>query len=358
MKNEITNNELNAKIQKWFDDYLTETQGYIDPQYLYRILMHCQSGVERSIKRIQEYSSLSAMSQQAQNNLQQYKDDLAWYDALRTALKEYFLHYPSPPILPPTAPLIKIGGVIEEVEFTKGMICFDAEVYTTVSDELERKRQRDNIGALVAMSAQMLAGSQPHALINDGELKKQKSLHVKGKVDGKSFAGWVGMTDIRPGDYVEMAAMPDDDGYLIYAIINVTKSTISVTPRCTAGKSPYSLHLRVLFSFVFLLIFFIPGFMGFEFIPMLVVYVVTSLAFSAGMHKQMMDQRGPMFALYAQIADALEFPGGERFQLLQHCGKISKPKRDAGEIQPRKEGEIPAPQSGVTGYSHEYFYYY
>ncbi|MFU0920978.1 putative type VI secretion system effector [Kluyvera sichuanensis] len=348
---------IETELQEWMDRHLAETQGYCDIDDFLESLVFCDSSIEWNTKNVEKYTALVGTDPHAQDYIQESSDALAWSIALKKRLEEEIARFPPLPVLPPPEPLVKISGVVEEVTFTKGMICFDAEVYSTVRDELERKRQRDNIGGLVAMTAQALAGSQPHAMFNSGELKKQKSIHVKGKIDGKSFSGWFGMTDIRPGDRVEMAAMPDGDNYLIYAIINVSRGTISVTPQCTIGKSAFPPHLLILFSFLFLLIVFIPAFMGFEFVPTLVVYIATSLAFSAGIHNQIMNRRGPRFALYAQIAEALEFPGGEKFRLLQHSGKISKPKREAGDIQIRKEGDVPVPQGWVNGYSHEFFYY-
>ncbi|WAH52870.1 hypothetical protein LMA04_02090 [Pseudescherichia vulneris] len=67
---------------------------------------------------------------------------------------------------------------------------------------------------------------------------------------------------------------------------------------------------------------------------------------------------GQQYLLYSQIADALSFPNGERFDLLSHAGKIIRRKRAAGEVRPRIEGEIPMPQGGNNGFIDEYFYFY
>ncbi|WP_428943822.1 putative type VI secretion system effector [Pantoea sp. FN060301] len=267
--------------------------------------------------------------------------------------------FPPRPVLPPPAPLIKISGVIEEVEFTKAMACFEAEAYSTVRDELERKRQQDNIGALVAMTVQALAGTPPHAMINDGQPRKLKCLYVKGKIDGKVFSGWFGMTNIRPGDKVEMAVMPDGDGYLAYAIINLSRKTISMTPECNDGKSSNAFHLTALFFFV---VFFIPFIFPFlyanAFLTTLCVYVSVSLFISVGVYKQTQNKKGAQFDLYERIADVLGFPGGERFQLTVHSARILNEKEKNGEYYLRKEGDVPMPQRASDGFSHEFFYYY
>ena len=241
------------------------------------------------------------------------------------------------------------------------MACFDAEAYSTVQEELEQKRNRDNMGAVFAMLAQAMNDSPIHARVNDGKANKLKCLYVEGKVSGKSFSGWFGMTNIRVGDYVEMAVMSKGDRYLAYAIINTTLATISMTPKCCEGKSLHTFTYIALFSFFVVLIpFLYPLLYTSSFPKALCTYIIVSLGVSVGLYKKTYSKQGVHFELYGRIAKALNFPKGESFDLLTHAGKISKKKREAGEIPPREEGQPPMPQGSVKGknYHLEFFYYY
>jgi len=353
--------DLKTRIKAWVDSYYAETEGYTDPDYLYDVLMTCGVKIELATKRIEEYAPQAALSRYAREVLPEYQKKLEWGHALSAELEEQLARFPPLPVLPPTAPLIKLSGVVDEVEFTKGMVCFDAEVYTTVRDELERKRQRDNIGALVAMSAQMLAGSPPHAMIRDGELNKQKSLHVKGKVDGKSFAGWFGMTDIRPGDYVEMAAMPDNDGYLIYAIASPKRRTVSFVPRCDFGNQTVNIKQSIVIWLIAGLVVYIPSLMinPESRLAVTVIYLVACYLLARFSQYQIRKQKGCIMRLFDEICDVL-MPEHKRKGLRMFSKRKAKLRKKEGQEKSIVEYDAdirPLPHQS-SDYIKEYFFYY
>ncbi|MGV3344948.1 putative type VI secretion system effector [Enterobacteriaceae bacterium LUAb1] len=348
--------QLSGEEQKKLRQFIAD---YPDVDDLYSHLENQSFMIKRVLKNHQQYlishpdTDFSAQEVQEHN---EFIDELFLHFVF---LGEKIETFPPLPVLPPAAPLIKISGVIEEVTFTRAMACFEAEVYSTVRDKLERKRLRDNIGALVAMTAQALTGTPPHAMINEGKPSKLKCLYVKGKIDGKTFSGWFGMTDIRPGDRVEIAAAPVGDEYLAYAMINISRKTISVTPQCHSGKSSYPFNMVALICFLFVLVpFLLPFFIAHVFVNTLCTYIAVSLSLSFIIYRQGQRRRKPFFELYGRISDVLAFPGGEKFDLLSHSGKIARQKREEGQILPRTAGDVPMPQGGADDYVYEFFYYY
>ncbi|MBM1020224.1 hypothetical protein EIC82_03825 [Enterobacter sp. A11] len=342
--------------QQWRDNIFDETNGYKDLKVLRSYMEGSSFRLQNNLKSHQEYlashgeDEFNGRGIALQNS---YIDD----ESLEMVfLADEIEKFPPLPVLPPPEPLIKISGVIEEVEFIKARAWFDAQAYMTTGDLQAFKARLDGKGMVGAMLTQSFSGS---AVSSSGSSDKVNCLYTKGKINGKTFSGWFGMTDIRPGDRVEMAAMPFGDGYLVYAIINLARGTISITPECFKGKSSNAFHIVASFIFAILLIpFLYPFFSTNSFFSTLCIYVVTSLLLSIGVYKRAMKRKGEQFKLYGRIADVLGFPGGERFNLLSHAGKITQKKKDAGDIRPRTEGEIPMPQSGSDGYIYEYFYYY
>ena len=152
-------------------------------------------------------------------------------------LQDKIASFPPLPVLPPPAPLIKISGTVDEISYTKALACFDVGAYTTMQEQLERKRRRDNIGTSVAMVAQVLAGSAPHVGKTDNVWQREKSVYVQGKIDGKPFSGWVTEADIQPGERIDMAAMPEGEGYLVYAILVPERDVAFLPPKCYRGKT-------------------------------------------------------------------------------------------------------------------------
>ena len=341
-------------LQQWRDNIFRETKGYSDLKILKSYMESSSFRLRDNLKSHEKYLASHREDEFNERGItlhNEYIDDESLELVFMASEIEKF---PPMPVLPPPEPLIKVCGVIEEVEFIKARAWFDVQAYMTTDDLQVFKAQLDSKGMVGAMLTNSFSGSAVGSSISS---HKVNCLHISGKINGKAFSGWFGMTDIRAGDHVEMAAMPYGDGYLVYAIINVSSSTISMTPECFKGKSSNAFHIVALFIFSVLLTpFLYPFFTANAFLNTLCIYVATSLLSSVGIYRQGMKRQGEQFKLYARIADVLGFPNGERFNLLSHAGAILKRKAEAGEIPPRKEGEIPVPQ-GAKEYVNEFFYF-
>ena len=128
--------------------------------------------------------------------------------------------FPAPPELPPTKPLIKISGIVEELSVKKVIGYFDFSEYSTEKARAEEKIKRDNEGASFLLLLQFFGGdASPCADLMTEKEKSLNAIYIKVKVNGKIFSGWVRQTNVQVGDYVEMAAMPEGNNeYCIYAV--------------------------------------------------------------------------------------------------------------------------------------------
>ncbi|MCS2153236.1 hypothetical protein MUU49_11740 [Scandinavium goeteborgense] len=339
--------------QGWLDWQLKSLDGYKDLDKLNRLLISAESTIDLDSGRVKQHAPLVAAGLLKSDQLDKYQDELEWALELKTLIEKEIADFPPLPVLPPPGPLEKISGVVEEVTLTKAMACFDAEAYSTMKDELERKRNRDNAGAAIAMVAQTLSGTAPHALINDGKANKLKCLYVKGKISGKSFSGWFGMTDITLGDYVEMAIMPKGDDHIAYAIVNPKQRTISLTPKCNRDGKLYSFHVSMLGSFLFMFFpFFIFGIFATDFRLWVLFWFVTfSTVFGVYMFKTNKRDYGPSCLLFQRIKETLDLKPELDFR------KIMIQKKKDNAFTSRIDGERISPQID-SDYIYEYFYYY
>lgn len=228
-------------------------------------------------------------------------------------LQEKIASFPPLPVLPPPAPLIKISGTVDEISYTKALACFDVGAYTTMQEQLERKRRRDSIGTSAAMVAQVLAGSAPHVGKTDNVWQRDKSVYVQGKIDGKPFAGWVETADVQPGEQVMMAAVPDGDGYMIYAIAVPEKNIVYLPPKCRRSKKNGIVRdniraiamMHLVLSPFFVALLFISG----EFIDSLLFIFISSF-FLGPVIKWRIDRReGSYWAFFQKIDDVLHLDG-------------------------------------------------
>lgn len=221
--------------------------------------------------------------------------------------------FPPLPVLPPPEPLIKISGTVDEITCTKALACFDVGAYTTMQEQLERKRRRDSIGTSAAMVAQVLAGSAPHVGKTDNVWQRDKSVYVQGKIDGKPFAGWVETVDVQPGEQVMMAAVPDGDGYMIYAIAVPGKNIVYLPPKCRRSKKSGIISdniraiamMHVVLSPFFIIILF----MSREFLNSFLFIFIASI-FLGPIIKYRIDKReGPYWEFFQKIDDVLHLDG-------------------------------------------------
>ena len=341
-------------LQQWRDNIFRETKGYSDLKILKSYMESSASRLTDNLKSHKAYLDSHQENEFSEKGVtfhNEYVDDESFELVFMASEIEKF---PPMPVLPPPAPLIKISGVIEEVEFTKARAWFDAQAYMTTDDLQAFKAQLDNKGMVGAMLTNSFSGS---AVSSSGSSDKVNCLYTKGKINGKMFSGWFGMTNICPGDYVEMAAMPDGEAYLVYAIANPEQRTISLTPKCNSNGWLYSLPMSFVGSFGLL---FIPSFLialcaGMSWLPWSIFwYVLLSTAFGISIYRNIKKEHGVHFELYRRIAIALELPGGDKYDL----GKVNRKIRKDNAWMPRKEGEIPMPQRDRGEYANEYFYYY
>ena len=243
--------------QKYFLSSLDDE--YLDLVDLLDDLSTVNSDIKFRKKSNYKYSQSERKSKIDDDKFASYSQAIIELEEQKKRLQDKIASFPPLPVLPPPAPLIKISGTVDEISYTKALACFDVGAYTTMQEQLERKRRRDNIGTSVAMVAQVLAGSAPHVGKTDNVWQREKSVYVQGKIDGKPFAGWVETADVRPGEQVMMAAVPDGDGYMIYAIAVPEKNVLYLPPKCRSGNEWRQYKLYFLVCLIFLFPFFTWG---------------------------------------------------------------------------------------------------
>ena len=171
---------------------------------------------------------------------------------------------PQPPVLPPISGLCKITGELEVFSRQRCQADFEVDFYRTNPLPNAGDAQR-----LAGGAAAMAAGSPALGALLASEDKPLVSTadYIQGQIKGMPFRGWVGMTDLKAGDEVEMVAEWQTDHYEVYAIAYPAERIISVCPECEMGRYAYSwLRLKYMFILVMLLVsiplFILPFFNG------------------------------------------------------------------------------------------------
>ena len=171
---------------------------------------------------------------------------------------------PPPPVLPPISGLSKITGELEAFSRQRCQADFEVDFYRTNPLPNAGDAQR-----LAGGAAAMAAGSPALGALLASEDKPLVSTadYIQGQIKGMPFRGWVGMTDLKAGDEVEMVAEWQTDHYEVYAIAYPAERIISVCPECEMGRYAYSwLRLKYMFILVMLLVsiplFILPFFNG------------------------------------------------------------------------------------------------
>ncbi|PQQ36417.1 hypothetical protein C6H68_19455 [Photorhabdus luminescens] len=138
---------------------------------------------------------------------------------------------PPPPELPPRKPLIKVSGVLEEWEILCVKGYFSDREYDP--EEFARREENRQFGALLLA---MLGNSSQAAVNLRTDVRLSEICHfVQGKINGIPFHGWLGLTTVKAGDYVELAVTDQGEYYVVYALTNPERRTISITPCCNKG---------------------------------------------------------------------------------------------------------------------------
>ncbi|RAX11852.1 putative type VI secretion system effector [Photorhabdus bodei] len=269
---------------------------------------------------------------------------------------------PPPPELPPKVPLIKVTGTLEEFSVIKVWGYFTDREYDP--EGFARQEKRAQVGALLLA----IAGNAAAAAVTSQSRERMSdpSDFVRGKINGIPFHGWLGMTNAKVGDYVELAVAPKDNHYVVYALANPYTRIISMTPRCECGLDGYIKfgtkvnHGLTLFLFLMTLSFMLYGnaekVTMVVFLSLVFIFILVDVLFYfKGKNLEKKDPK-PTILLAERIFIALGFPEPSLVDLnistkkklkgLKLQGKYVDPDSDEGKNIPCK------------WYRLEFFYYY
>ena len=325
--------------------------------------------IENRSKKIKDYDEMILSSSQEESSAKVSKR--VFIEETRLSIiraKKYLKQvqaeinsFPAPPELPPTKPLIKISGIVEELSVKKVIGYFDFSEYSTEKARAEKKIKRDNEGASLLLLLQFFAGDAPHARFNDGRRKESQCIYVKGKVDGKLFSGWLKQTNIQVGDYVEMAAMPEDDGFKIYAATKPQLETISVTTGCYAGKNRFSIRYVIKGTgiFFFFMVFIYASFASLsleEWGYAVLIYLSLTGGFSFFLFLGLNNDARAPGDLFERICAVLNIPNGNTLDLDKFTREKIKEKQIKGEWITPEKGIVSRPQIIIQGGFDVYYY--
>ena len=347
--------EPEETLQQWRDNIFRETKGYSDLAVLKTSLESSVSLVSDFLKTQKEYLAShqdSDFTEQEIQNDNEYVDRQSLYIAF---LIDEIEKFPPMPVLPPPAPLIKISGVIEEVEFTKARAWFDAQAYMTTDDLQAFKAQLDNKGMVGAMLTNSFSGS---SVSSYGSSDKMNCLYTRGKINGKTFSGWFGMTDIRPGDSVEMAVAPYGDSYLVYAIASPERRTVSFVPGCDFGTKTVNLKQGMIISLILGLIVYVPWIWGntHGWITATITYLVICFLFALFILRRIQRKDKCIMVLFDEICDVL-MPEHKNKGLRSFSKRKARQLKERGQQNVTNGVPLPAPNQSAN-YIEEYFFYY
>ncbi|MCW7764688.1 putative type VI secretion system effector [Photorhabdus luminescens] len=138
---------------------------------------------------------------------------------------------PPLPELPPHKPLIKVSGVLEEFETLCVKGYFTEREYAP--EEFARKEENEQFGALLIA---MMGNISWSAVNLRTKIRLYNDYHfVRGKINGIPFHGWLGLTTVKIGDYVELVVTEQEEHYAVYALTKPELGTISIIPWCNKG---------------------------------------------------------------------------------------------------------------------------
>ena len=304
---------------------------------------------EREVRIHEEWLLSHPGCRSSQEIITQQKAKIAEMDALLST-------EPPVPELPPGQPLIKVSGVLEEIEtqFVRGY--FSNREYAP--EEFARKEEnRQWGGVLLAAIGQSAAAG----VISQNGVRPVRNYHfVRGKVNGVSFYGWIGLTPVKAGDYIELAAINKQDHYEVYALTIPALRVISIIPYCNQGIRSRAIS-EVKGCFVFATI-------------VVLLYLIVSL-FSNGLTLNALHFFGAMccfmYGVHAVIAPFLYFHCKEKpapsivlaqeiFSILGmtdptnvHLEKITKNRIKQSNDHDINDREVPQ-SNGST----DYYYFY
>ncbi|MCW1830297.1 hypothetical protein OLZ31_26310 [Enterobacter asburiae] len=264
---------------------------------------------------------------------------------------------PPSPELPPRSPLIKVSGVLEEIDilFARGYFT-DREYEPEEFDRKEMSRQWGSVMlAIIGESAAAAVNSQ------DDVRPTRKYDFVKGKINGRPFHGWLGRVTAQPGDFIELVAIEKEGRYEVYALTIPDLHVISVIPECDSGsksrglfelKSAFYLWLTLI-VFLSLLLAFMDNVTMIDYINIISLSSVAfAIAFSligAGAYFSWLIKPRPSALLAQEIFTKLGLSNPEAVNLDKYTRRIIQkipPSENNGRVMPNKDC------------SSDYYFYY
>ncbi|WP_330985138.1 MULTISPECIES: putative type VI secretion system effector [Enterobacterales] len=264
---------------------------------------------------------------------------------------------PPLPVLPPKQGLIKLSGILEEIEILYVRGYFTDREYEP--EEFSRQESRRQWGsvllAMIGESAAASVNSQEQTRMSDGYD------FVKGKINGISFHGWLGRVVAQKGDYVELVATKQNGHYEVYALAIPDLNVISVLPRCYQGvraRATSEAWGCFILPIIIIGLFtvggvFADGFhFSYQYIQGLWRVCVVALALGAiscpFIYSKMLKKPKPTNIMAQRIFTALGLENAEKINLKKLTKKMLKsgPPKQADRIMPDKSSWL------------SYYYYY
>ncbi|EGT4350401.1 hypothetical protein DOX58_07370 [Cronobacter sakazakii] len=229
---------------------------------------------------------------------------------------------PPLPALPPSQPLVKVSGVLEELNtlFTKGY--FTDREYEP--DEFTRQESQRQWGSVLLAAV----GESAAATVNAQDSVRESHTYdfVQGKINGKPFYGWLGYCPAQCGDDVDMAATDHGDHYEVYALALPELRVITTIPCCAygvIGKANAAAMGGIPFSVGVAIIGLIVSFFAAN--SILQMLQITGWFFLGAViymalagpivYDRMKEKPKPTIVLGQRIFSALEFPHPEKVNL-------------------------------------------
>ncbi|MGQ7808058.1 putative type VI secretion system effector [Hafnia alvei] len=326
------------RFNKEFDDYIN-----FDDLELQLSGLHIDIGVKKKrIKRApEERKEIEAQIEKI------LKEDIPAVEALIATR-------PPAPELPPRKPLMKVVGIVEEIDVMKVVGYFQEREYDP--EAFAKHEENEQVGALILAMIGNTAGS---AVTSQSSVRSKSYCDfVRGRINGKPFYGWLGKTNIQVGDYVEMAAMEKNEEYVVYAVTHPDRRTISITPNCDQGLDGYIRSCRLYFRLViafFIFLFFIPlawnGDLTLRILMYMVLFWIVAEPIICFISDRL-ERKNPKqnYVLAGLIFEASGFKNPTEVDLI----KITKKKLKSKDISVKKNDPI-WPDRACTV---NYYYYY
>lgn len=264
---------------------------------------------------------------------------------------------PPSPELPPRSPLIKVSGVLEEIDILFARGYFTDREYKP--EEFARKEKRRQWGSVLLA----IIGESAAAAVNsqDDVRPTRKYDFVKGKINGKPFHGWLGRVTAQPGDFIELVAIEKEGHYEVYALTIPDLHVISIMPECDSGsKSRGLFELKTAFYLWLTLIVFLPLVLAFmdnvsmaDYIHIIslssVAFAIVFLLIGIGVYFSWLIKPRPSALLAQQIFTTLGLSNPEAVNLDKYTRRIIKKMSHSesdGRVMPDKNC------------SSDYYFYY